>query len=247
VSCPCAQRLPHPLVFEREWSGILGFTKDRWPLVGALPRELRCSGSSTSRPRAAPAAQTRDAGTTLTDQEDFRACGGDGNGASGLSSVSIGANVTSNCDLYARQVTFRSHPPAASALAAGEFCCMGFSGHGMTRAMTCARNLAAMLAGLPQDAWFPASVLDPARVLRDDDRDRSGVAGSGATDSFMCGTGRARHVTRGPATALLAEANSIGACKRGFMQPATLAIADSRRDARVSSAKHVNAAVASRL
>eukprot|EP00197_Chlamydomonas_leiostraca_P013021 CAMPEP_0202867040 /NCGR_PEP_ID=MMETSP1391-20130828/8545_1 /ASSEMBLY_ACC=CAM_ASM_000867 /TAXON_ID=1034604 /ORGANISM="Chlamydomonas leiostraca, Strain SAG 11-49" /LENGTH=569 /DNA_ID=CAMNT_0049547043 /DNA_START=38 /DNA_END=1747 /DNA_ORIENTATION=- len=37
---------PVELQYELEWSGILGFTKDRWPLVGVLPAELSASGGA---------------------------------------------------------------------------------------------------------------------------------------------------------------------------------------------------------
>lgn len=70
---------------EMEWAGILGFTRDRFPLVGALP--LIDSGTS-----------------------------GDVNRAS-------------------RE---------------GQYICAGFSGHGMTRAFSCAEGLARQLLGLPE-------------------------------------------------------------------------------------------------
>ncbi|GAX84858.1 hypothetical protein CEUSTIGMA_g12279.t1 [Chlamydomonas eustigma] len=96
-------------VFEMEWSGILGFTEDRFPLVGALPpvsdtQKQYFVSDSASHVRTRSVSQDQSHASTLRNQ--------------GLSRR-------------------------------GQYICGGFSGHGMTRAYSCAEGLARDLMGLP--------------------------------------------------------------------------------------------------
>ncbi len=47
----------------------------------------------------------------------------------------------------------------------GQYICAGFSGHGMTRAYSCAEGLARMLLGMPQGAAaLPGAFLPEGRI-----------------------------------------------------------------------------------
>jgi hypothetical protein len=142
---------PFPLEYELEWSGILGFTRDRWPLVGWLPPALtaatHAAASDGSKVTVAPMAP--------------------------VAYASAGGHASSGVDYHHQQQVVPSPTSAAMAgmgggsdnLPSWELCCMGFSGHGMTRAFTCARNTAFILLGMPCEAGFPAAALSPDRCL----------------------------------------------------------------------------------
>ena len=108
-----------PPKLEMEWSGILGFTSDRFPLVGKLPPHEHNNAVSP----------VREAGSHWP---------------SGASGAAAGGSVA-NAALSRR----------------GQYICAGFSGHGMTRAFSCAEGLARMLLSTERDGGSSSGSSSP--------------------------------------------------------------------------------------
>jgi hypothetical protein len=143
---------PFPLEYELEWSGILGFTRDRWPLVGWLPPTLTAAAqaavSGGARVHVAPMISAAYA-SARGDVSSLRGYDHQQQVVPSPTSASLGGMGGGGGDT----------------LPSWELCCMGFSGHGMTRAFTCARNTAFILLGMSCEPGFPAAALSPDRCL----------------------------------------------------------------------------------